>query len=109
MILVDGVERAAAVLDHTVFRIVQEALTNAMKHAAHAPVSIVVEATPAAGVHVRVANPVAAASSIAGHGSGGGIMGIRERVDHLGGTCDIGERGGEFVVQVDLPWAEVSP
>jgi signal transduction histidine kinase len=46
MILVDGVERAAAVLDHTVFRIVQEALTNAMKHAAHAPVSIVVEATP---------------------------------------------------------------
>src|SRR5690606_37757567 len=47
MILVDGVERAAAVLDHTVFRVVQESLTNAMKHASHAPVSIAVDASPA--------------------------------------------------------------
>ncbi|GGF39700.1 hypothetical protein GCM10010922_13830 [Microbacterium sorbitolivorans] len=109
MILVDGVERAAAVLDHTVFRVVQESLTNAMKHAAHAPVSISVEATPATGVHVRVANPVGRPSAVAAHGSGRGILGIRERVARLGGTCEIGERGGEFVVQVNLPWVEVAP
>lgn len=108
MILVDGVERAAAVLDHTVFRVVQEALTNAMKHAAHAPVSIAVEASPLAGVHLRVANPVGRASAVAAHGSGRGLVGIRERVARLGGTCEIGERDGEFVVQVDLPWVEVA-
>ena len=109
MILVDGVERAAAVLDHTVFRVVQESLTNAMKHAARAPVSIAVEASPATGVHVRVANPVGHASAVAAHGSGSGVFGMRERVARLGGTCEIGERDGEFVVQVDLPWVEVAP
>lgn len=107
LVLVDGVDRAAAVLDHTVYRIVQEALTNATKHAARAPISISVEASPATGVRVRVTNPLRGASELAAHGSRTGLIGIRERVDQLGGACEIGERDGEFVVDVSLPWVEV--
>ncbi len=104
MILVEGVEQAATVLDRTVYRVVQEALTNAVKHSAGAPVSIYVEASPTVGVRIRVENPVREASAVAGRGSGSGTTGIRERAEQLDGQAWIGEHEGLFIVDVSFPW-----
>lgn len=103
-IMVDGVEQAAAVLDRTVYRVVQESMTNAVKHAAGAPISVFAEASPSAGVRVRVTNPIRAAAEIADEGSGAGTIGIRERAVLLGGEAWIGVHEGEFIVDVSFPW-----
>lgn len=108
-IIVDGVDRVAAVLDHTVFRLVQESTTNALKHAAGAPISIFVEASPASGVRVRVANALRGASAVAQRGANAGIVGMRERAERLNGEVWIGEHEGEFIVDASLPWLEVEP
>lgn len=109
LVMVDGTDRVAAVLDRTVYRLVQEALTNAMKHADGAPVSIFVEASPDAGVRVRVSNPLRDASTVAAHGASAGVVGMRERVETLGGEAWIGAHEREFIVDVSFPWLEVEP
>ncbi len=104
MIMVEGADRAAAILDSTVYRVVQEALTNAVKHAQGAPVSIYAEASPGAGVRIRVSNPLRDASAVSERGSGAGIVGIRERAEQLEGEAWIGAHEGEFIVDVSFPW-----
>ena len=57
-IIIQDVESAPTVLDRAVYRIVQESLTNAMKHAPGAPVTLEVTVSAALGTHVVVANPM---------------------------------------------------
>ncbi|WP_156914072.1 sensor histidine kinase [Brevibacterium album] len=110
-IIVQDAEAAPTVLHRAVYRIVQEALTNALKHAPGVPVTVEVEVAGDLGARIRVENPVveAAPATAAGlhelavSGSGSGLEGIRERVHVLGGTVRIGPRGEVFVVEATLP------
>ncbi|WP_061961187.1 sensor histidine kinase [Demequina flava] len=105
IVILDGAADAPDVLDATVYRLVQETLTNAVKHAPGHAVSLYLEAGPTTGVRLRVANPVSPrADASAAKGAGAGLVGIRERAAALQGTVWAGEHGGEFIVDVTLPW-----
>ncbi|MFB8143995.1 sensor histidine kinase [Streptomyces parvus] len=97
-------------------RVVQEALTNAAKHAPGAPVSVELSHTaretrvavrngaPAAGAGVRSGQPAAQPSGAPPPGRGGrGLIGLDERVRHVGGSLDHGPRDGGFTVSARLP------
>jgi signal transduction histidine kinase len=86
----------------TVYRIVQEGLTNALKHAPGAEVHVRVEVRPDA-VHVAVVNGCSPAPSHPG--SGYGLQGLRERVALYQGSYRAGPRGDGWEVRIDLPRA----
>ncbi len=95
-------------VDLSVYRIVQEALTNVMKHAgpgASATVSIHSEKRL---IYIEIENDRVGATTLPG--SGHGIAGMRERAQILGGTLDaaVTEAGG-FRVQATLPIEEARP
>lgn len=94
--------------DVTAYRIVAEALTNALKHGADRRAGLLV-AYEAGQVRLRVVNAVAAPVVVSGLGAGQGLIGIRERVALFGGRCDNGPDGaGHFVTEVVLPTATVA-
>ena len=86
----------------TVYRVVQEGLTNARKHAAGQPVTVLVRGWPGEGLLVEVANPLGAASSTPG--SGTGLVGLAERMSLCGGRIEHGSADGRFRLQAWLPW-----
>lgn len=86
-------------------RVVQEALTNAAKHAPGASVSVELSHTAReTRVTVRNGAPTARQPSTPPPGNGGrGLIGLDERVRHVGGSLDHGPRGGGFAVAARLP------
>jgi len=98
--------RASPEVAGCMFRIVQEALTNATKHAPGAPVVVRLEHEPSR-MRVGVCNdaPVPTDHPASALPSGGhGLRGMRERVEALGGTITIGPTAtGGWVVQAALP------
>jgi signal transduction histidine kinase len=97
-------EGLPAPLAQAAYRIVQEGLTNALRHASGAPVSVLVRGDPAALV-VDVSNgPAAGDGALAGTGTGNGLRGLRELVDACGGTLDVGPvSGGGWRLTARLP------
>lgn len=92
-------------VEATVYRLVQEALTNAARHAAGAAVDVVVRLDGAA-VHVAVHDDGAGGEDRRPQtvGGGHGLAGMRERVARLGGTFSAGAvDGGGFGVEAHLP------
>jgi len=93
-------------VDLAAFRIVQEALANATKHAGGARAWIVVRYEERA-VEVEIGDdgcPVNGTSTPPAPSSGHGLMGMRERVALYGGTLDVGRRPeGGFLVRARLP------
>ncbi|WP_447949263.1 sensor histidine kinase [Microbacterium aurum] len=93
-----------------VYRILQEALTNALRHGAGAPVDVAL-AWHADRVELSVRNETTAAGvpasgTPAGEGEaprGHGVIGMRERAQLVGGTLDAGREGGDFVVRATVP------
>ena len=84
------------------YRIVQEALTNALKHAQDPRVSIVV-LYEERGLGIEVLNNSGSESRDAG-GSGRGLIGMRERVELFGGSLTVGPRQpAGFGVHATLP------
>ncbi|MEV4557010.1 histidine kinase [Kitasatospora sp. NPDC049285] len=91
--------------EQTAFRVVQEGLTNAHKHAGGARVSVLLAYVPN-GVRVSVLNdcPQGQAPAVALPSGGNGLVGMRERVLALGGSFSAGPReGGGFLVEAVLP------
>jgi signal transduction histidine kinase len=96
----------------TAYRIVQEALTNARKHAPGAPVSLRLTGRPGARLEIEVSNPtrlpVGAPETGAGGrvpGSGLGLVGLTERAVLAGGGLQHGPTlGGDYRIQAWLPW-----
>ena len=86
-----------AVTGLAMYRIVQESLTNAAKHAPGASVVVGVDVGPA-----RVMVTVDSAGS-PGHGSGLGLLSMHERASALGGTCEAGPGGRGWLVRAELP------
>ena len=80
-----------------VYRIVQESLTNASRHAPGAPVCVRIVARPD-----RVDVSVDSAGA-PGAGAGMGLANMRERAEAVGGTCTAGPGGRGWLVQASLP------
>lgn len=87
----------------TVYRVVQEALTNARRHAPGAEVRVTVDAG-ADGVRCEVENTVPKTRAATSWGAGLGLVSMRERVEALGGLLSAGptDEGG-FRVSATLP------
>ncbi|MFD0329219.1 sensor histidine kinase [Streptacidiphilus monticola] len=101
-------ERPPTVVDVSVYRIVQEALSNAGRHAPGARVEIeVVRTSDAVRVVVADDGQTNGQTVTPGGNGGHGLTGMRERAALLGGTLHAapGERGG-FVVAAELPLGE---
>lgn len=82
------------------YRILQESLTNVLRHAGAVPVRVRIAVDDGAlGLEVR--NPLTA--DIPGPGRGSGLRGIRERAALLGGRAYTGPDQGDWQVQVELP------
>ncbi|MBD0669570.1 sensor histidine kinase [Streptomyces sp. CBMA156] len=93
----------SATVDLTAFRIVQEALTNVVRHSAAREAVVVLDWTDPAVLVVRVEDPGPAVPGDAG-GSGSGLVGMRERAAASGGTITAGPLpDGSFRVRAELP------
>ena len=86
----------------TVYRVVEEALTNVTRHseAAHADVTVAIEANR---LRVRVQDPGPARDAPTTDGTGSGLIGMRERVLLAGGSIETGPSGDGFAVSAEIP------
>jgi signal transduction histidine kinase len=100
----DEVDLPAGV-DLTAFRIVQEALTNTLKHAGPSSAEVRVDYSPRE-VAIRVCDDGRGlAAALEDHRPGHGLVGMRERVSLYGGTVTVGPRsGGGFEVRARIPF-----
>jgi len=92
-------------LELSLYRVIQEALTNTVKHAAGARATIDLAYSPV-DIRIEIAND---APPRPGHaaGPGHGLLGMRERVSAFGGTLTAGPAdGGGFLVRVRVPVRE---
>jgi signal transduction histidine kinase len=88
-------------VDLSAYRIVQEGLTNALKHAKGAHAEVVVRYIDSS-VELEIADDGPGVPG--GDGNGHGLVGMRERVALYGGTIEAGPRaGGGFVLRAQLP------
>ncbi len=102
-----NVEQLPTEVSRSAYRIVQEALTNVLKHAVSAPAQVRLHRT-AGALELEIVNEAPPGGEpqirVEDDGGGRGIVGIRERVSMLGGSVEAGARpGGGFRVWVRLP------
>ena len=101
-----GVDPAAVPerISRDAFRVLQEALTNARKHAPGAKVTVRLTQgdPPDAGLRILVSNPFHVGGGNV-PGSRAGLIGVRERVEMAEGTLDAGRREDVFVLDAWLP------
>ncbi|MEU5218224.1 histidine kinase [Streptomyces sp. NPDC020807] len=101
----EGAPAVPASTGRTAYRIAQEALTNARKHAPGTRVTLTVEGSPGEGLTVTVRNPAPTGPVPHVPGSGQGLIGLTERATLAGGRLDHGPApDGGFVVRAWLPW-----
>nr|WP_238356864.1 histidine kinase [Kribbella italica] len=115
-VLIEGAQRAGVPVEleldapgplpehvgRTAYRIVQEGLTNAMKHAPEEPVRIRVVGAPGNGLTVDVSNP---APKVRPGDQGQGLKGLRERAALVEGRLEHGRTPeGDFRLSAWLPW-----
>ncbi|HSD48470.1 MAG TPA: ATP-binding protein, partial [Actinomycetota bacterium] len=94
-------------VDLSAYRIVQEALTNTLKHAGDAHARVLLRYGLDA-LEIEVADD--GRGAIDADGGGQGLIGMRERVQLFGGTFESGPRpGGGFLVRARLPLLEGTP
>ena len=102
---IDEPARIPGVVGRAAYRVVQEGLTNARKHAGAVPVSVAVSGGPGRGLRVTVSQPL---NRSADHrsipGTGTGLTGLEERVTLAGGTLTHGVVDHRFVLDARLPW-----
>ncbi len=93
-------------LGRTAYRIVQEALTNARKHAPGQAVQVAVQGRPGARLEIEVVNPISSGRRPAPPpGSGTGLAGLRERVELCGGRFEHGTAAPQrYRVGASMPW-----
>ncbi|MFE7976127.1 sensor histidine kinase [Streptomyces shenzhenensis] len=94
-----------AAVGRTAYRIAQEGLTNARKHAPGTEVTVTVSGAPGDGLTVVVRNTAPDGDVPHVPGSGQGLIGLTERATLAGGRLDHGTTGdGGFEVRSWLPW-----
>jgi signal transduction histidine kinase len=104
----DDVEEPAALpaaAGRTAYRVVQEGLTNARKHAAGRPVRVAIEGRPGTRLVIDIRNPLPPdGTAPLAPGTGTGLVGLTERVNLAGGRLDHEVAAGEFRLRAWLPW-----
>ncbi len=98
----DGPLPSDATVQLAVFRIVQESLTNALRHAPGCTVDLSLDADDG-GVVIEVASRGGLTPTGPSPGAGRGIIGMRERAAVYGGTVDAGPWQGGWRVRATLP------
>lgn len=99
--LVGEVGRAPLTVTREIYRIAQESLTNALRHAPGAPIHVRV--VRADDLRIEVRHPWSSPPGGASVRRGRGLPGMQERVTALGGTLFAGPDGGAWVVRASLP------
>jgi signal transduction histidine kinase len=95
-------DEVPAPVELAAYRIVQESLTNALKHAAPGRVTVALNQHDGV-LDVRVTSPYGHRDGPRAPGSGAGLVGMRERAVLLGGTFDAGPEGALWAVRATLP------
>lgn len=85
------------------YLIVQEALTNATRHAAGVPVELGIEVADHM-LRLWIRNQLPADPATSRASGGRGVRGMRERIDALGGHIDVGARDGAWLIDIHLDW-----
>ena len=94
----------SSTISRQAYRILQESLTNAAKHAPGTAVAVKVSGSESLGLTMEIRNPLSVAGT-RGEGSRVGLIGLDERARAVGGNLEAGPDGtGDFVVKVWLPW-----
>ncbi len=88
------------------YRVVQESLSNAVKHAPGVPVTLRVDVLERSIV-VEVTNPIVT-GTVASTGGGNGVRGMAERAELLGGTVNAHNGDGTWKVRATIPWETVA-
>lgn len=96
--LIGTVTGIPAAPGYVLYRAAQEGLTNARRHAPGTATTVAVTERDGV-VGLRITNPLVGAPTDPGRG----LIGMRERVEALGGALSAGPDGGTFVVVVTLP------
>jgi signal transduction histidine kinase len=96
-------------LSRTAYRIVQEGLANAEKHAPGAPIRLRLHRDQEGRLHVWMSNVLTRVCGRTGPGTRSGLVGLSERVNLVGGRFDHGiRRGAEgdlaFHLEAWMPW-----
>jgi signal transduction histidine kinase len=95
-------------VDLTAFRVMQEALTNALKHAGDAHARVLLRYSDEV-LEVEIADDGRGPPPEGVRPPGNGLIGMRERVALFGGSLETGARpGGGFVVRARIPMAETT-
>ena len=94
---------APTVTGRTAYRVVQEGLTNARKHAPGQPVRIRMHGDRHEGITFTATNPQEPARTAEPEG-GFGLIGLQERVQLLEGRLHVASTAGAFTVTAWLPW-----
>jgi signal transduction histidine kinase len=90
-------------VEHALYRVAQEGLTNVRKHAGTARVRVTLDFRAAGRVSLEVADDGKGAGPD-GLKEGFGLNGVRERIEHLGGRAEAAARpGGGFALRVEVP------
>jgi signal transduction histidine kinase len=100
---VDDPGALPAAAGRTAYRVVQEALTNARRHAAGQPVRVELAGHPGTRLTIDVTNPLPPGPPTPGS-PGTGLVGLTERVRLAGGELDHGPTAAGFRVRAWLPW-----
>ncbi|MFI1422692.1 sensor histidine kinase [Streptomyces sp. NPDC020731] len=96
---------APASVGRTAYRIAQEGLTNARKHAPGTEVTVSVTGGPGEGLTVTVRNPAPEGDVPHVPGAGQGLIGLTERATLAGGALEHGPTpDGGFEIRARLPW-----
>jgi signal transduction histidine kinase len=99
-------EEVSATASAVAYRVVQEGVTNALKHAPGAPITIVVDCGAEVTVDVVNGTSQVPSTSLETSGGGHGLPGIRDRVSGMGGTFAAGrELDGAWRISVCFPAA----
>jgi signal transduction histidine kinase len=96
--------RVPDAVGRTLYRIVQEGITNARKHAPGSRLTIQVSGSPEGGVDIRLRNPIGFGPSAA-PGAGLGLVGLTERAELAGGRLEHRRDGRTFVLHAWIPWS----
>ena len=102
---IGNLSAAPDTLGRSAYRMVQESLTNARKHAPDTTVDVALCGGPGGELRLEVRNPVrVGAQHSSTPGAGLGLVGLTERAELIGGHLEHATSDGEFVVRAWLPW-----
>ncbi|MFK3671437.1 sensor histidine kinase [Leifsonia aquatica] len=104
----DETDRLPESMIRAAYRIVQEGLTNAHRHAAGAPIIVSLAGSPGDTLTVEIRNTVDTTVGAGPSRSGRGLPGLRERVRLVGGTLEVENADAVFILRARLPWANSS-